>query len=66
MQSEIKKGVEKCADECLYFDLCGGGTPSNKFYENGSFATSETMECKLHKQVLLDTVFQKLSEISPK
>ena len=24
----------KCADECEYFDFCGGGSPASKFYEN--------------------------------
>lgn len=43
--SKIKAGVELCKIECDYFDVCGGGIPSNKFFENGSFASLETMEC---------------------
>jgi len=26
--------------------FCGGGAPANKFYENGCFASTETLKCR--------------------
>ena len=60
VQEEISAGVKKCFDTCEYFSFCGGGAPSNKLYENGSFDSTETGFCKYSKKLLVD-VF--LSEI---
>ncbi|EEM17485.1 GRRM system radical SAM/SPASM domain protein [Bacillus pseudomycoides] len=62
LQVEIENGVKNCADTCLYFDLCGGGSPSNKYFENGSISSTETITCILHKQILASVVINKLSE----
>ena len=51
---EIVQGVKKCKIECDYYQFCGGGAPSNKLYENGSFNTTETNFCKFTKQVQVD------------
>lgn len=47
VNSEIKKGVSLCKEQCDYFALCGGGAPSNKLSENGAFDTTETLSCRL-------------------
>jgi uncharacterized protein len=52
VNGEIKAGVERCRRECEYFPVCGGGAPSNKFFENGSFECSETKSCKTLTQPL--------------
>lgn len=57
---EIKKGVARCKDTCEYFSLCGGGAPSNKLYENGSFDSAETMYCKYTTKYPLDIVLCEL------
>jgi len=44
--ADIEAGVHKCADSCAYYRLCGGGAPSNKIFENGSAATTETVYCR--------------------
>jgi len=46
MYREIAAGVERCGRECEYFELCGGGAPANKLYENGSFVSTETAYCR--------------------
>jgi uncharacterized protein len=46
MYRHIAAGVERCRRECEYFELCGGGAPVNKLYENGSFASTETAYCR--------------------
>ena len=56
----IQKGVSKCNQTCQYFAYCGGGAPSNKLYENKAFDSTETMYCKLGKQVLMDVVLDYL------
>jgi radical SAM protein with 4Fe4S-binding SPASM domain len=45
---DIRDGIEQCRATCGYFSVCGGGNPSNKLAESGSFATTETQYCRLH------------------
>jgi len=52
----ISEGVRMCRATCQYFDLCGGGAPSNKYFENGSFASTETMYCRTSIQMPIDVV----------
>jgi uncharacterized protein len=54
IQAEIDEGLARCRETCDYFSVCGGGLPSNKFYENGSFSSSETLRCRLQIQALTD------------
>jgi uncharacterized protein len=60
MNRDIQAGVDSCKRTCQYFSLCGGGAPSNKYFENGSFATSETMYCKYTKKILTDIILEDL------
>ena len=56
VSSEIRRGVEACERTCRYFRWCGGGAPANKLFETGRFDSTETMHCRLTRQVLLDEV----------
>jgi uncharacterized protein len=58
----IEAGVRLCAETCEYYALCGGGAPSNKYYENGSFATAETMFCRYTIKTPIDIVLADLEE----
>ncbi|MBM94555.1 MAG: GRRM system radical SAM/SPASM domain protein [Oceanospirillaceae bacterium] len=60
IRSEINNGIQKCKDSCAYFGLCGGGWPSNKYAENGSFDSSETKSCSLHTKAVSDVVINGL------
>jgi uncharacterized protein len=53
---DIAEGVELCRASCPYFDVCGGGAPSSKICENGSFASSETMHCRYRIKATTDVV----------
>ncbi|QOZ23119.1 radical SAM protein [Bradyrhizobium sp. CCBAU 51753] len=53
---EIERGVSQCSRNCGYFNVCGGGSPSNKFFENGSMSTSETLFCRLSVQAPMDAL----------
>src|SRR4029453_7179398 len=34
---DIRTGVRACESACEYYSVCGGGSPVNKLFENGSF-----------------------------
>lgn len=55
---DVDAGLAACEAACPWFRYCGGGSPSNKLYENGSIQSTETMFCRLVQQVLLDTVLE--------
>ncbi len=57
---DIVAGVAQCRRECPYFLFCGGGAPVNKYCENGSFASTETLFCRLNRQAILDVLLDKL------
>ena len=60
VNSAIQKGVAKCQETCEYFAICGGGPPSNKLCENGSFDSTETMNCSLTIKAITDVVLKHL------
>ncbi len=62
INQDIQAGVELCKNTCQYFSLCGGGAPSNKYFENGSFATSETMYCRYTKKIIVDIVLEDIEK----
>lgn len=64
LDDEIGRGVEQCHETCSYAPFCGGGPPGNKFFENGDFATTETLSCRLHKQVTFDVALIKLERLA--
>lgn len=64
LASEIAKGVDRCRSECEYFPICGGGTASNKFYENGKFDSAETTTCALNRKALSRAVAGGLRNLS--
>jgi uncharacterized protein len=61
LAAEITKGIDRCRTECGYFNLCGGGAPASKFYEHGHFDCTETRECRFSKQLIVDTLLEKIS-----
>lgn len=56
MSEDVESGVDMCRKSCAYFPVCGGGSPGNKYFENGTFASSETMYCRLTRKVLTDVL----------
>jgi len=62
LYGEIQKGIDKCANTCPYFSFCGGGAPANKYYENGTFDSTETMLCKYSIQIPLEVVTSRLEQ----
>lgn len=48
LYADIKEGIRQCREACAYYGVCGGGAPSNKIYENGSAASTETVYCRAY------------------
>lgn len=62
---DIQRGVERCRAECRYFDVCGGGAPANKYFENGAFDSTETLYCKYAIRVPTDLVLEDVERSLP-
>jgi uncharacterized protein len=62
INQEIQEGMKMCQKSCEYFSYCGGGAPSNKFYENGSFASKDTMYCQHTVKLPFDIVLADLEK----
>jgi uncharacterized protein len=60
MSGDIAAGIQRCQATCEYFRFCGGGAPVNKYFENGSFASTETMFCRLTRKAMVDVILEKL------
>ncbi len=56
--ADIEEGNRKCAETCQFYEFCGGASPSNKYYENGTFASAETMHCRSMIQMPLEIVLE--------
>ena len=64
MLEDINRGVAMCRERCEYFSVCGGGEPVNKLAENGTFASAETVYCRLTKMRATDLVLDALECVS--
>ncbi len=62
INDDIQNGIAACKSTCEYFYVCGGGAPSNKYYENGSFNSTETQFCKLSIKAPTDIVLAQLEK----
>ena len=62
VNQQIQRGVLKCLQSCPYFMFCGGGNPSNKLFENGTFNSTETRACRLRIKATTDAVIEHLEQ----
>ncbi|WFE21528.1 GRRM system radical SAM/SPASM domain protein [Solwaraspora sp. WMMD937] len=53
---EVEEGLSLCERTCSYWNHCGGGEPSSKFFQYGRFDVSETTTCRIHRQATVDTL----------
>jgi len=60
--AQIAAGVAMCRQTCDYWKFCGGGSPSNKFFEHGRFDVSETRTCRVHKKATVDVLLRYLEQ----
>jgi uncharacterized protein len=60
VNAEIQRGLVNCRRSCEYYEICQGGCPANKFFENGSFESTETLFCRLSKKAVIDVVLEQI------
>lgn len=53
---DFLRGMESCSRCCPYFEYCGGGQASNKYFELGDIGGMETAQCRNTRQFLIDAV----------
>jgi uncharacterized protein len=56
MTGEIRRGVQRCADTCPFYNACGSFFISQKHAEFGTFDAGETLACKFEIKTLFDTL----------
>lgn len=56
LTNEINLGIKKCRQECSFFNVCGGGAPANKYFENGTFHSSDTRYCNFNIKIPTELV----------
>lgn len=59
---DMQNGVNLCRQTCSYFGICGGGAGSNKYWENGTFNSSETKACQYRIKVITDVIVEELEK----
>lgn len=65
INGEIQAGVRACERSCPHFRWCGGGAPANKLFETGRFDSTETMHCRLTRQVIFDEALRGCERLFP-
>lgn len=60
--TDYLRGVARCSVECSYFEVCGGGAASNRFFETGRFDVTETDFCRNRTQFLTDGLLSVMEE----
>lgn len=56
--NEFMNGVRECSLTCPYFGFCGGGHPSNRYFETGKMGGTETNYCRNSKIALMEGVLR--------
>ncbi|MBC7971273.1 MAG: GRRM system radical SAM/SPASM domain protein, partial [Verrucomicrobia bacterium] len=59
---EMSAGVKRCQQTCEYFGICGGGAGSNKYWENGTFNSTETTACNYRIKIVTDITLSSLED----
>ena len=65
LMNDMSRGVDSCQKSCEYFGLCGGGNGSNKFWEHGTLASSETHACRFGTQIPVKVLLERFEEGPP-
>ena len=58
LHRDIQAGTRACETACEYFSVCGGGSPVNKLFENGSLISTTTSFCTLTQMVPTDLILE--------
>jgi uncharacterized protein len=58
LSGDVAAGVALCRMSCAYFPVCGGGSPVNKYYENGTLVSTETLYCRMSVKAVADIAME--------
>jgi uncharacterized protein len=58
--NEFLVGIGRCRSECGYFQVCGGGAASNRYFEKGRLDVAETDCCRHRTQYQIDALLEAL------
>ncbi len=61
--ADMRGGVDLCRQKCDYFGVCGGGAGSNKYWENGTFNSTDTKACLYRIKCITDIVLDRLENL---
>lgn len=61
VKADVAAGIAACKATCQYFDVCGGGSPVNKFSERCDLTVTETNFCRLTTQSAADSLVEFLA-----
>jgi len=50
---EFTAALHACAASCPFYDFCRGAQAGNRFFEHGTFTTTETHYCRTTRQALV-------------
>ena len=56
IHESIMDGARKCATSCERFALCGSSAPGNKYFNNGTFDSTETVYCRTRIKAVADAL----------
>lgn len=51
-----------CQQTCEAFSVCGGGADRNKYWENGTVASTETQACRFRIKAVTDIALDCLEQ----
>jgi uncharacterized protein len=64
IRRDFELSHQVCESACDYYKVCSGGYNLVKFKRYGTFAASETPECRIHVKTFADTVLDELQRHS--
>jgi uncharacterized protein len=56
IHESIMDGARKCATTCDRYRLCGSSAPGNKYFNNGTFDSTETVHCRTRIKAAADAI----------
>lgn len=65
LHRDIRAGMEACRGHCDLYGFCGGGMGSNKFWEHGSLASSETSACRFRTRIPMEVLLERFESAPP-
>jgi len=57
------EGVRECKNSCAYYEFCGGGQASNKYFELGDINRTETTHCRNSRKAVMDAVLDSFIQL---